>query len=802
MNYKIITLLIAFILSVSAGFAQTLQLEAVTDAAPGTVEVKLDMSGFSTNIGSATIYIAIDTDLLTYTGGNMPFGGGTILANTDNGELKLSWFNMAGVSANGTFAVLEFDYAGALPTDLVFNQTTAEIATVNGTIIPISTFIDGSITPTTTTVGKISLADIEVASVGSSLEMPLTANAIGTATDFEQVTAFDFKISYDPAKLAYDGVADNIPGMVVNSSNPGIIMLSWSDMNPVDLSNNYLLANLNLTYLGGGVANLNFNSGIVNTTNPVAIELVNGSVRVDPAGPTQGVLTLPEIYTPANTMVSVPLNVADITDPVSVISLNLNYDASKLTYAGYTANQLSGWVVNVNQSNGSIAAYYTNATVQTITDGSLLSFNFNYTSGEAALAFAPGTAMQTTLGNFLNLELIDGFVNNIMTINASPNNADYGSVTGGGAYEYGDPVTLEAIPVAGYSFVNWTEDGSPVSTDAIYTFTATTARDLVANFVANDYELTLTASPESSGTLTGAGTYAFGSSVTVEATAADGYAFVNWTKGATEMSTDPVYTFSMPAEDLALTANFVVDEHTLTLVSSPEEVGYLTGGGVYAAGTEVDITATANAGFQFVNWTDNDGEVSAYADFTYTMPHGDVTLTANFIPVYSISGKVKYANTTGPVRPINTNVSSTTEVVLFESDGTTEIARTNTDINGDYSFTALPPGDYVVSAETDKPWGASGVNLADYAITKSFVNSGTPILQGIYWLAADVNSNGVVNLADYALIRNRVNTSSTAGWSGSDWIFEKVSVNVTNQSIIDSDILGIISGDVNASYQF
>ena len=57
-----------------------------------------------------------------------------------------------------------------------------------------------------------------------------------------------------------------------------------------------------------------------------------------------------------------------------------------------------------------------------------------------------------------------------------------GTVTGAGTYDYGTSVTLTATPNEGYNFVNWTEDGTEVSTDAEYTFTVNGARTLVANF--------------------------------------------------------------------------------------------------------------------------------------------------------------------------------------------------------------------------------------------------------------------------------------------------------------------------------
>lgn len=59
-----------------------------------------------------------------------------------------------------------------------------------------------------------------------------------------------------------------------------------------------------------------------------------------------------------------------------------------------------------------------------------------------------------------------------------------GTASGGGVYQIGDPVTLEATANPGYVFLNWTENGMPVSSEASYTFTCTAGRVLEANFIA------------------------------------------------------------------------------------------------------------------------------------------------------------------------------------------------------------------------------------------------------------------------------------------------------------------------------
>ena len=57
-----------------------------------------------------------------------------------------------------------------------------------------------------------------------------------------------------------------------------------------------------------------------------------------------------------------------------------------------------------------------------------------------------------------------------------------GHVTGAGTYTRGEAAALGAVPGAGYSFSNWSEDGSVVSTDNPYRFEAVSDRNLTANF--------------------------------------------------------------------------------------------------------------------------------------------------------------------------------------------------------------------------------------------------------------------------------------------------------------------------------
>ena len=81
----------------------------------------------------------------------------------------------------------------------------------------------------------------------------------------------------------------------------------------------------------------------------------------------------------------------------------------------------------------------------------------------------------------LTFDLDKYFGDHTITATAMP--SEYGSVTGGGTFAYGEACTLTATPNTGYAFVNWTRNDTVVSTDATYTFHVEDGGDYVANFV-------------------------------------------------------------------------------------------------------------------------------------------------------------------------------------------------------------------------------------------------------------------------------------------------------------------------------
>ena len=215
------------------------------------------------------------------------------------------------------------------------------------------------------------------------------------------------------------------------------------------------------------------------------------------------------------------------------------------------------------------------------------------------------------------------------TINVFANPTDGGTMTGGGEYNYGENCTVMATPNMGYSFDNWTENDTVVSTDANYTFTVMGNRTLVANFTQQHYTISVSANPSVSGTVTGGGSnYTYGQTCTLIATANTGYTFTNWTENSIVVSSNASYTFTVTG-DRTLVANFSLQTYTVSVSVNPTNGGIVTGGGSYSYGQSCSVTAMANTGYTFTNWTENGTVISNSASYTFTVT-GDRTLMVNF----------------------------------------------------------------------------------------------------------------------------------------------------------------------------
>ena len=200
---------------------------------------------------------------------------------------------------------------------------------------------------------------------------------------------------------------------------------------------------------------------------------------------------------------------------------------------------------------------------------------------------------------------------------AQVNDALFGSVSGGGEYEKGTPVTLTATPNEHYHFVKWQLNDEDIEGGATLNFTATAIATYKAFFAIDRHTITTAGSNV---TITGGGEYDYNTEVTLTATPAEHYHFVKWQKDGVDIEGTESIDITVTA-DAAYTAVCAIDRHTLTVSG---ENGTVTGGGEYDYGTVVTLTATADEHYHFVSWSD---EGAATHTVTVT---GDASYTATF----------------------------------------------------------------------------------------------------------------------------------------------------------------------------
>ena len=322
------------------------------------------------------------------------------------------------------------------------------------------------------------------------------------------------------------------------------------------------------------------------------------------------------------------------TENGNVVSSNATYtfnvEGNRNLIANFTENTYT-ITVSANPSNGGTATgggtfTYGQSCTVTATANTAYTFsnwteNGNVVSSNANYTFTVNS----------NRTLVANFTENTYTITVSANPSNGGTATGGGTFTYGQNCTVTATANTGYTFTNWTENGNVVSNNADYTFTVEGNRNLVANFTAITYTITVSANPSNSGTTSGGGTYTHGQSCTVIATSADGYTFMNWTENGSVVSTDANYSFIV-TNNRSLVANFEEqqpDTYNINVSPNPNIGGTVTGGGNYNAGQQCTVTATANTGYTFANWTENGEVVTTNASYTFIVT-GNRTLVANF----------------------------------------------------------------------------------------------------------------------------------------------------------------------------
>lgn len=131
-----------------------------------------------------------------------------------------------------------------------------------------------------------------------------------------------------------------------------------------------------------------------------------------------------------------------------------------------------------------------------------------------------------------------------------------GVAMGGGRFEPGTDVRLEARPDACHSLDGWYVGGDRVSRSRQVSFQATNSARLEARFITRTVAIAGECQPADGGSIRGTGTWPCGQPVTVTAVPAPNHRFVRWLQGGTELGREASLTIS-PTEPSNLVAEFV-----------------------------------------------------------------------------------------------------------------------------------------------------------------------------------------------------------------------------------------------------
>lgn len=168
---------------------------------------------------------------------------------------------------------------------------------------------------------------------------------------------------------------------------------------------------------------------------------------------------------------------------------------------------------------------------------------------------------------------------------------------------------------------------------------------------------------------TGGGKYAAGASVTVKVTVPTGKTFASWTFRGVVLNTAQItqqeITFTMPENDVVLTALFKAIDYNITVTDGTSSAP--------TAKYQAEITVTANApatGKEFDKWVvsgiDLSAEDLAKSKVTFKMPASDVTMKATYKKVvYMVTVK---------------NGTATPEMATYQTEVTVKANEPDTDM--------------------------------------------------------------------------------------------------------------------------
>lgn len=282
------------------------------------------------------------------------------------------------------------------------------------------------------------------------------------------------------------------------------------------------------------------------------------------------------------------------------------------------------------------------------------------------------------------------------------------------------------------------------------------------------FTLELSADPVSSGTVTGAGTWAQNSFVTITATPVTGYVFTGWTGDfeGTEASTQ-IYMNS----NKVIVANFALQTFYLSLSDNPPGTSVLTGAGPYSYGDTANISCAPIINWQFDNWS---GDITSINNPESVLMDGNKSIVANLSrPLYALTVAATEGGTAigGGEYPAGSIVN----ITAFENTGYEFVEWTGSDTSSSNPLAVTMDGDKSFIANfIPKQYN---IAVASYVIGKDgSIESGEG---GIVVVGTGTYNYGTVVILSSSTI--------VPDWTFNSWQGDTTSITNPTEVLVDGD---------------
>lgn len=320
----------------------------------------------------------------------------------------------------------------------------------------------------------------------------------------------------------------------------------------------------------------------------------------------------------------------------TTLTANFNFVGFAVTVASNNDVMGAAYINDDAEQTTYVAAYNEEVTLNAVPEYGYIFENWTLNGTEVSTE-ATATVQATAAANYVANFNFDNFD---LNVSVAEGQDERGTVTGAGNYPYGTQVEIAAVANDGFLFTNWN--------DGVTTATRTVTVDGITEYVASfrtDAIYTVTVIAEN-GTVSGAGTgFVENDLVSLNAVPATGYRFVSYTDAnGTVLSDNAAYSFNITS-DVTLTANFAALPYDVVLNVNDATMGTVAGAGEYTFGTQVEISATANDGYRFVQWSDdvttNPRTIVVTADVELTAQFEALPPAEYYIGATAINGTVE-----------------------------------------------------------------------------------------------------------------------------------------------------------------